>query len=329
MWRLLLGGAVRVVAMVIIAAFIAMLRPAFLNPENLTNILRQASLMVLQAAGLTWTIIGGGIDLSIGATLAVAATGGGYLLMQGVSVPLVLTAVLAGGALVGLINGVLTTYVRLPAFIATYGMLWIVQGAANLIMQGQIFFGFPLSFRFVGSGYVAGVSVPVILMALVVLVLAFVQNYTVFGRELYTAGSNEVAATLGGIPVRRIQISAYVVSGLMAALAGLVMIARMDAAEASIGDPTMLPAIGAVVIGGTSMSGGKGGVGGTLVGAVIMTVILNGMNLLGVESLWQPLVVGAVMIVAVGLDLLAQHTANQEAMSRQTETPSKIGTEVA
>lgn len=303
--RYLLGEAGRVFAL-LLCAVIAAARPNFLNPDNLTNFLRQASLMVILASGLTLVIVTGGIDLSVGAVLALAATSSGYLWVNhyppavAIGVPLLL------GAAAGLLNGLLTAVVGLPSFISTYEMRWIAQGMANLVMQGEIFFDFPKPFLFLGAGHVLGIPVPVLVMAALVAVATFVQNHTVFGRELYALGSNPTAALLAGLPTRRILLIVHTASGITAGVAGLVMIARLNAAEASVGEPLLLPALGAVVIGGTSLAGGRGGVGGTVIGSLITTVIINGMNLLGIPSELQPLVVGAAIIISVVLDQLSR-----------------------
>lgn len=289
----------RLGSLVALALVIAVLRPSFLQPENLVNVVRQSSLQFLLAAGLTLTILTAGIDLSVASVLALSACLGGYLMTAGFPVPAVILLCLAAGVAVGLVNGAMITYVRIPPFIASYGMLWIAQGAANLVMQGQIFYGFPAGFRWLGAGSVLGIPVPILLAAGGLLALHLLVNRTPLGREYLYLGANARAAITAGVREDRVIFTAYCISGLMAALAGLIFIARLDAAEATISENMLLPAIASVVIGGTSLAGGFGSVTGTLVGSVIVTLITNGMNLLGISALWQPFVVGLVTVGAV------------------------------
>jgi len=292
---------------VLIALVLAVLSDSFSTSSNLLNVLRQASLIFLLAAGLTLVIISGGFDLSIAVNLTLSAclaagvmkAGGPPLLGAGVA--------LLCGTCVGLLNGLAVTALRMPPFLATYGTLWILQGLAFHYMGGNEIFGFPPEFRALGTGFFLGIPIPVYLMVAVLAICTVLTQGVNYGRELYAIGANPVAARLSGIPVRRRQLSVYVLSGLSAGIASVVYLARVNAADSGIGEPLLLPAIAAVLIGGTSLFGGVGSVFRTIIGALILALVINGMNLLNVHSTWQPLVVGVVLLAAVLLDLLGGH----------------------
>jgi ribose transport system permease protein len=214
-------------------------------------------------------------------------------------------AILAGlviGAACGLANGVLIAYLGLPAFVVTYGMMWITQGFALLFMKAEIIYGFPKAFRFFGATNLMGIPVPVIFMFILGGILYLMLNYTNFGRYVYNVGANYEAARFSGVPIRKIQIMAYTLCVFLAAFAGIFYISRINAVEAGIGDPLLLPCLAAITIGGTSLYGGEGGVGGTILGAIIMSLIINGMNLLSIDSYWHQFVIGAIVIISVWVD---------------------------
>ena len=203
-------------------------------------------------------------------------------------------------------NGLMVTLLRLPPFIATYGMLWMLHGATYWYMSGQTIYGFPPGFRSIGSGYLLGIPAPVYLMAVCLAAGSVFVRYTTYGHEIYAIGANAEAARLSGVPVRARLNLVYTLSGAMAGLAALVYLARLNSAEADIGEPLMLPAIAAVLIGGTSLFGGIGGLSGTLVGAILLTLVLNGMNLLNIHSNWQPLVTGVIVLLAASIDTVTR-----------------------
>jgi ribose transport system permease protein len=207
---------------------------------------------------------------------------------------------------IGILNGLLITMLRLPAFIATYGMLWMVYGINYWTMAGSTIYGFPSAFREIGSGYLMGIPIPVLLMALCLIVGSVFTRYTTWGHEIYAIGANLEVARLSGIPVRRRLILVYTLSGAMSGLAGIVYLARLNSAEAGIGEPLLLPAIAAVLIGGTSLFGGVGSLSGALIGAVILTLVLNGMNLLTISGNWQPLITGIILLFAAGIDAVSR-----------------------
>jgi ribose transport system permease protein len=279
---------------------------AFLTQNNLLNVLRQASLLFLLASGLTLVILCGGLDLSIGANVALSACLAATVMKGSGSVLLGCAVGVGCGLMVGLINGLMVTALRIPSFIATYGSLWILQGLTYWFMNGQTIHGFPPEFRALGSGYFGGVPVPIYLMLAVLLAGTLFTQYTTWGQEIYATGANTESAALSGVPVFTRRLTVYALSGLMAGLASLVFLARLNSAEGDMSESLTLQAIAAVLIGGTSLFGGTGTLVGTLIGAVILTVVLNGMNLLSVSASWQPLITGVIVILSVLSDAVAR-----------------------
>ncbi|MDB5618162.1 ABC transporter permease [Tardiphaga sp.] len=293
----------RLFAALLICAALTVLTNSFFSLGNILNVLRQASLLFFIASGLTLVVLTGGLDLSIGANVAISACIAGTVIhTTGSPVLGVLTGVGVGAA-VGLLNGVMVTALRIPSFIATYGMLWVLHGVTYWYMAGETIHGFPPGFRQIGSGYFLGLPIPVYLLLVFLAVGTIFAQRTTWGQEIYAIGANPVAARLSGIPVARRLLLVYIVSGAMAGLASIIFLARLNSAEADIGESLTLPAIAAVLIGGTSLFGGLGTVFGTFVGALILTLVLNGMNLLSVNASWQPLVTGVIVILAVWLDM--------------------------
>ena len=292
----------RLAAVGLICLVLAVASDAFLTSNNLLNVLRQASLLFFLASGLTLVILTGGLDLSVGANVGLSACLAATVIKATGSPALGTLVGLGVGSLVGLANGLMVTRLRIPSFIATYGMLWVLHGLTYYYMGGETIHGFPPGFRQIGSGYVLGIPVPVYLMLLFLAAGMFLAQRTTYGQEIYAIGANPVAARLSGIPVTRRLILVYMVAGAMAGLASLVFLARLNSAEGDIGETLTLPAIAAVLIGGTSLFGGVGTVFGTFVGALLLTLVLNGMNLLDVNASWQPLVTGVIVVLAVWLD---------------------------
>ena len=309
--RLALSGELkaighRLLAVVALCAVLSFTSDAFLTSGNILNVLRQAALIFLLASGLTLVILTAGLDLSVGANVGLSACLAGSVMQATGSAFLGAAVGLVSGCSIGLGNGLLVTALRLPPFIATYGMLWVIHGLTYWFMAGATIHGFPPAFRALGSGYWLSVPIPVYLMFVFLAVGIGFARYTTWGQEIYAIGANPVAARLSGIPVNRRLALVYTVSGAMAGLASLIFLARLNSAEGDIGEPLTLPAIAAVLIGGTSLFGGVGTVSGTLVGALILTLVLNGMNLLAIDANWQPLVTGAIVILAVALDVLTR-----------------------
>jgi ribose transport system permease protein len=300
------GVVYRIAAMAVIAAAMSLTSDAFLTSNNLLNVLRQASLLFLLASGLTLVILTAGLDLSVGANVALSACLAATVIKATGSVTLGVAVGLGAGLLVGLANGLLVTLLRIPPFIATYGMLWILHGVTYWFMKGETIHGFPPAFRAVGSGYWLGVPIPVYVMGLFLAAGMVFAQRTTWGQEIYAIGGNPEAAGLSGVPVKRRLVLVYGLSGAMAGLASLIFLARLNSAEGDIGETLTLPAIAAVLIGGTSLFGGVGSMLGTLVGALILTLVLNFMNLLTINANWQPLVTGVIVVLAVFLDNLTR-----------------------
>lgn len=277
----------------------------FATTDNLLNILRQASLLFLIASGLTLVIIGGGLDLSIGANLTLSACLAATAIKMTGSPLAAIVVALACGSMVGFLNGLLINKLEIPPFLATFGMLWVAQGIAYWFMAGQVTHGFPPSFRYFGSGFLLGIPVPIWIMAFVALCGALFLARTTIGREIYVMGSNETAARLSGIPIKRRRMLLYTLCGFMAGLTALIYLARVNAAEAGIGEPLLLPALAALLVGGTSLFGGSGGIIGTVLGAIILTLIVNGLNQLNVSASWHPFVTGAIILLALLADAFA------------------------
>jgi len=293
----------RLAAIAILGTALSLLSDAFLTTNNLLNVLRQASLVFFMASGLTLVILTGKIDLSVGANVGLSACLAAAVIKSTGSPWLGAMVGIGTGSLVGLINGIAVTSLRIPSFIATYGTLWIVQGITYYYMAGETIHGFPPGFRALGSGYAAGIPIPVYLMIVFLVIGSFFAKRTTYGQEIYAIGANAVTARLSGVPVNRRLVLVFIMSGAMAGLASLIFLARLNSAEGDIGETLTLPTIAAVLIGGTSLFGGVGTVFGTFVGATILTLILNGMNLVGVSSNWQPLVTGVIVLFAVWLDM--------------------------
>jgi ribose transport system permease protein len=310
-WRHYLGSdtaalALRVALILLMALGLALSTDAFLSTANVLNVLRQASLMFLLAAGLTLVILCGGFDLSVAANLTLSACLAAGVIKSGASPWLGVATALACSTFAGVLNGLAITLLRLPAFLATYAMLWILQGLAFHYMGGQEIYGFPPAFRALGTGFLLGVPVPVYLMAAVLAAGTLFMRNTNVGQEIYAIGANPEAARLSGIPVRRRQRLVYALSGLMSGLAAVVYLARVNAADSGMGEPLLLPVIAAVLMGGTSLFGGVGSLAGTALGAIILALVINGMNLLDIKAQWQPLVVGVVLLAVVLVDLIGR-----------------------
>ena len=274
--------------------------------DNMITILRQASTLLILSTGLTAVLIMGGMDLSVGATAAFVGCVCAQFLKMGVSVVAILPIALVIGALIGMVNGFLVSVVGLPSFVATYATNWVVKGLSVIVMSGAVIFGLPEAFTWFGTGYITVIPIIVVFAAIVVAIAYFLLQKTTWGRDIYSYGSNAEAARYSAVPVHKTVFSAFMLCSMFAAVGGLLMTARLNAAEAAMGDAYGLQTVAAVVIGGTSMLGGEGGVFGTAVGAILLTVIVNIMNLMGISSSAQPMVVGFVIIIMVLLDSLSR-----------------------
>ena len=288
--------------LVTVVAVFAMYSPEFRTIDNFITVMRQASTLLILSTGLTAVLITGGMDLSVGSTAAFVGCICAQLLKLGVPTVAILPIGLAIGAMVGLLNGFLVAVVRLPSFVATYATNWVVRGLSIIVMSGAVIFGLPSGFTWFGVGYVGPVPVIIVIAAIVVAIAYVVLQRTTWGRDIYAYGSNAEAALYSAMNVNRTVFRAFMICSMTAAIGGLLMTARLNAAEAAMGDAYGLQTVAAVVVGGTSMLGGEGGVVGTIVGAILLTVIVNIMNLIGIPSTAQPMVVGVVIIVMVLID---------------------------
>ncbi len=280
-------------------------RGLFISSNNLTNMLVASTDVMIVATGMTFIIIAGGIDLSVGATAALAGmVCGAVSKTPGVNVYVGMASGLLVGVVVGAINGTLIAYARVPPLIATLGMLGIGRGLALAVTGGEPVAALPKELNFLGIGRTFGIPNPIYIAVGVVVIGALVLRYTQLGRYTYAIGGNEEAARLSGIPVRRQKLTLYIISGVLAAIAGLVLTGLNLSASPTNGDLLELNAIAAVVIGGTSLTGGAGGLIGTIMGAILTGSLTNGQILLGVQSYYSRIVAGVVIILAVLLDRL-------------------------
>lgn len=288
-----------IVSFLLLCLVLALLSDRFLTTSNLVNVLRQSTINGVIAIGMTFVILTAGIDLSVGAVLALSAVITADVLQGGTSAPLAIALGLGIGAGLGLINGVVITRAKVPPFVATLGMMTIARGLALTYTEGRPITGLPDAFRFVGTGAVGPVPTPIVIAAGAFIAGYVVLTRTPLGQYVYAIGNNPVAARFAGISVSVNTTFVYVLSGLLAAIAGLILIARLDSAAPTAGVAYEFDAIAAVVVGGTSFAGGQGGLGGTLIGVLIIAVLNNGLNLLNVSSFYQPVVSGAVIAVAL------------------------------
>ncbi|MBB2709513.1 ABC transporter permease [Rhizobium sophoriradicis] len=293
------GTLIGLVAIVIIFGLLA---PDFLSQRNLLNILQQSSINACLALGMTLVIISGGIDLSVGPTAAIAAVISATLLVSGVPVPLAILAGLGIGVLCGLVNGVLVAYAGLQPFIVTLGTLSTYRAIALIYTGGNPVLGVPQSFRTLFNGSAAGIPNSVVMVAVVALLAWVLLKKTPLGEYLLAVGGNEEAAYVAGVPIAMTKITAYVISGVLAALASMILIGRLGAAEPILGNLWELDAIAAAAIGGASLMGGKGSVIGTLLGAIILGAMRNGLTLMNVQAFYQLLATGLIILVAMMID---------------------------
>lgn len=312
-WKQKIAPLQSLIALTVLTIWLSLSTDAFLTPGNGVNVLRQISVNLCLSIGMTLVIISGGIDLSVGSVLAFAAAVAAGLLKNGVDLPMfdahleftVAGAVVAGvlvGAALGAVNGLAITRLGLPPFIATLGMLSIARGLTELWTGGYPITGLGEQFGRLGTGHFVGIPVPTCIVIVLVVVFAIVTRKTKFGRHLYAVGGAEQAARLSGVNVNRVKMIAYVCAGALAGVAGLLLTARLDSATPTAGETFELDSIAAVVIGGASLSGGRGSILGAVLGCLIIGILNNGLVLLGVSPFWQKVIKGMVIIIAVAID---------------------------
>ena len=294
-----------VIALIILMAVITIINSNFLTANNLLNLLLQVTSNALIAFGMTFVILTGGIDLSVGSILALSSALTAGLLGSGIPVTLAIFISLILGCILGMMNGLLISYGKLAPFIVTLATMTIFRGATLVYTNGN-----PITkglsdtflFQFLGQGYIVGIPFPVIIMFIVFIVLYVLLHKTAFGKSVYAIGGNEKAAYISGVKLNKVKIIIYSISGIMASISGLIITSRLSSAQPTAGASYEMDAIAAVVLGGTSLSGGKGRILGTLIGALIIGVLNNGLNIIGVSAFWQQVVKGVVILIAVLID---------------------------
>lgn len=295
-----------IVALAVMCVFLAVFpatSSSFLTPKNLFNILRQISTNMLLACGMTMVIILGGIDLSVGSIIALSGViSAGCVARYGLPIPVALLVGVLIGLVIGSINGGIIAFTTIPPFIVTLATMNVARGLAKVYTGGSPVRVVTKEWQFLGAGYIGPVPVPVIIMIVVVIITAFIMNRTKMGRHIYAVGGNAQAAVFSGIKVSRVKFFVHAFSGVMAGLAGIILASRMYSGQPTAGEGAEMDAIAAVVVGGTSMSGGSGKIGGTVIGALIIGILNNGLNLLNVNSFWQDVVKGIVILLAVLID---------------------------
>lgn len=318
-----------VIALVVVVAFFAATAPNFLTIANFVIMFKHIAIIAILAIGMSFVILTGGIDLSVGSIAGLAGMVAGALIVQGLpieslgyviypSVPLTILIALLMGGLIGLGNGLLVSRLGVAPFIATLGMLYVARGAALLMSNGATFpnlvgrpelgnEGFPI----LGSGVFLGLPTPVWLLIAIAIIAALAASRTAFGRRVYAIGGNERAALLSGVRVAKVKTTVYVISGVCAALVGLIVASDLVAAHPASGETFELSAIAAVVLGGASLAGGRGTIVGTLIGACVIGILGDGMVMLGVSEFWQMVIKGAVIVGAVALDQLHGWLSNR------------------
>ncbi|MBE6851663.1 MAG: ribose ABC transporter permease [Ruminococcus sp.] len=308
-WTSYLGEYGAFIALILLVVVISVISPEFRTAGNFLNLLRQATFNGLIAFGMTCVILSDGIDLSVGSTLALSAVICAKLIMQGVPAVLAMIIALVAGTFLGVVSGLLVTKGRLQPFIATLITMTAYRGLALILTDGKPISniaksieaagGSSFPFKLIGKGNFCNVPIPAILLIFALIVFFFVLNKTTFGRKIYATGSNAKCAKLVGVNITLTKIIVYAISGFMAALTGLILISRLDSAQPTLGDGYELDAIAAVALGGTSMSGGRGKITGTIAGVLIIAVLNNGMNLLEVSTYYQDVIKAVVILVAV------------------------------
>lgn len=298
---------VLILLLIVLCVVVGYLIPSFLTFQNFTNVLRQVSITAIIAVGMTFVIITGGIDISVGSIVALCGVIAALALKSNIPIfPSILLAFIVG-IVAGLFNGVLVAYGRVLPFVATLGTMYLIRGGVLIIAKGQAIWDLPGQFVKIGTGYFLGIPIPVITM-LVIYTLGYVllKHFT-FGRYVFGIGDDEESARLCGIPVRKIKLLTYGLCGLLSGVAGVILAGRLGSGQPSVGQGYELVAIAAAVIGGNSLSGGKGSVFGTLIGAFILGVVSNALNLWGVASFFQIVITGGIVIVAVLADKLKKN----------------------
>lgn len=302
------------IVLIVLCIGLSFAEPAFRAPANLINILQQVTVIAVLALGVNIVIFTGGIDISVGSVVAFTGIVMGKIIVEGGMSPVLgVTAALVVGALCGTFNGIMISKFKLQPMIATLAMMSMARGAALTLADGETITGYSDGFRWIGKANIAGTKIPVqiVFMILLYAVVYYLMKYRKFGRYIYSIGGNEEATRLSGINTTKYKTLAYTMSGLFAAIASVILVAKLNSAQSTAGLDYEMDAIASCVIGGTSLLGGFGSVWGTLVGAIIMIVIRNGLNLLNISSNLQKLVIGVVILLAVLADAIRMKAAKK------------------
>ena len=292
------------VAFIILCVGLSIATPAFFTKDNILNVLRQVATNSNLAIGLTMAIIIGGIDLSVGAILAFSGLLCASFISDGMNLGLAVLLAFTLGALFGLLNGLIIAYTNMPPFVVTLATQNIARGIVNVYANGQPISARNPVFNFLGVGYFLGIPLPVIYSFVLLAVMILILGRSKFGRQLYAVGGNEEAARFSGINIKKVKIIVYTLCGALASFSGIILAARMYSGQPTAGDGFELDAIAASVLGGVSFSGGVGKLGGTIIGVLVLGVLTNGLNLLNINSFWQYIIKGIIILLAVYLDIL-------------------------
>lgn len=298
-----LGKNTALVGLIVLMLIITVIDINFIQISNLSNVLRQVSINGLIALGMTFVILTGGIDLSVGSIFALTGAVLTKMLLSGVDpiIAIILTLIL--GAFLGLVNGILISYGKLQAFIATLGTMTLYRGITRVFMDGRPITGFKSDLvNEIGRGYFLGIPIPTIILIFAIVIVGFILKKTIFGKEVYAVGGNETAARFSAININKVKIKVYTISGFLTTIASIILASRLNSTQPNAGLGYELDAIAAVVLGGTSLAGGRGRVFGTVVGILIIGFLNNGLNILGVTSFYQDVVKGVVILLAVLID---------------------------
>lgn len=295
-----------IIGLILFSAVITIINPSFISVSNILNVLRQTSINSIIAAGMTFVILTGGIDLSVGSVLAITGAIAAAMIAAGIDISIVFTVSILLGAIIGAMNGLIISKGKVQAFIATLAMMTLARGYTLVFTDGK-----PIGisagnnadiFTTIGTGYILGIPIPIYITALVFMLAYYILKHTRFGRYVYAIGGNEEATKLSGINVDKIKIYVYAISGALSALAGIIVTSRLSSAQPQAGSGYELDAIAAVILGGTSLAGGRGNIFGTIVGALIIGILNNSLNLMNVSSYYQLLAKGSVILIAILLD---------------------------
>jgi ribose transport system permease protein len=289
-----------------IVAVVAVVKPDAMTPENLSAVLLALSFQAIVAIGMTVLLISGGFDLSVGSTAGLSAAAAGLAMANGVPVAAAVLLGLGVGAAVGLANGLFIARIGINPFITTLGMMGVVRGLLEIVTQGKNVYGLPSAFKWIGQGTVLGVQHPIIICLVLVAIGDLALRKSRFFRQNYYIGGSEKAAVLSGINVNRMKVFNYVLTGLLAAVAGILMAARFGSASVTMGKNLELQVITAVIIGGASLQGGEGTVLGALLGCILMSLIVSAMTIFNVDIYWNTFIIGATLLVAVLIDVLSK-----------------------